>query len=213
MASAVAKLGLKYVVVTSVTRDDISDGGAAYFSETIRSIRARNPDTRVEVLIPDFLGSEDALKTVVDACPDVLNHNLETVPRLYNNVRPQAVYMRSLNLLQRVQQMDRGIATKSGLMLGLGESPEELKDTLRDLLGAGCRAITLGQYLSLSQNHHPVIRYIPPDEFSMWEKTAYRMGFSAVASGPFVRSSFHAGDMFNRMEARKGDVIFAAGKT
>jgi len=196
VANAVRELGLRYAVITSVTRDDLPDGGAAHFAETIRSIKNRNSGTRVEVLIPDFQGSEPALKKVVEAMPDVINHNLETVPRLYCDVRPQAGYARSLQLLERVSKMDQGIPAKSGLMLGLGERQEEVLRVFKDLIDVGCQILTIGQYLSPSSRHHQVVRYIPPDEFSRWEEVAYKSGFKAVASGPFVRSSFHAGEIF-----------------
>ncbi len=197
VAGAVRELGLRYAVITSVTRDDLPDGGAAHFAQTIRSIREGNSGTRVEVLIPDFQGSEPALRKVVEARPDVINHNLETVPRLYCDVRPQADYARSLQLIERVSKMDQMIPAKSGLMLGLGERQEEVLGVFNDLLDAGCRILTIGQYLSPSSEHHQVVRYIPPDEFSRWEKIAYKSGFTAVASGPFVRSSFHAGEIFS----------------
>ncbi|MBW1775541.1 MAG: lipoyl synthase, partial [Deltaproteobacteria bacterium] len=168
----------------------------AHFAETIRSIKNRNSGTRVEVLIPDFQGSEPALKKVVEAMPDVINHNLETLPRLYCDVRPQAGYARSLQLFERVSKMDQGIPAKSGIMLGLGERQEEVLRVFKDLIDAGCQILTIGQYLSPSSRHHQVVRYIPPDEFSRWEEMAYKSGFKAVASGPFVRSSFHAGEIF-----------------
>ena len=192
VAEAVREMGLRYVVITSVTRDDLSDGGAGLFARTIREIRERNPETLVEVLIPDFQGDEHALHEVLEARPDVLNHNLETVPRLYPSVRPEAVYRRSLELLERVEAFDSPIPTKSGLMLGLGESPEEIGRTLRDLRQAGCSLLTLGQYLQPTRNHLPVHRFVPPDEFEEWRKVALDLGFAEVASGPFVRSSYRA---------------------
>lgn len=199
VASAVRELGLMYTVVTSVTRDDLKDGGAGHFAETIESIKTRNPSTGVEVLIPDFRGSEAALKTVMAAVPDVLNHNLETVPRLYDDVRPEADYHRSLHLLHSVRQKNPEMITKSGLMLGLGETRREVRAALADLVDAGCRALTLGQYLAPSRKHHPVVEFVHPDVFLYWEKTAYEMGFEAVASGPFVRSSFQAEQMFQKL--------------
>ena len=201
VADAVKALELRYAVVTSVTRDDLPDGGAGHFADTIRAIKHRNPETKVEVLIPDFQGSAEDLKTVVAAAPHVLNHNLETVPRLYPQVRPQAEYHRSLKLIRRAGEMDHGLATKSGLMLGLGETHEEVEKVLHDLLVAGCRLLTLGQYLAPSKDHHPVVAYVPPEEFSKWKETALDMGFCGVASGPFVRSSFHAGEMFEKMKS------------
>ena len=200
VADAIKALGLRYAVVTSVTRDDLPDGGAGHFAETIRAIKNRNPGTQVEVLIPDFQSSAEDLKTVVAAAPHVLNHNIETVPRLYPEVRPQADYHGSLNLIRRVGEMNGGPATKSGLMLGLGETHEEVRRVFCDLLAAGCKLLTLGQYLAPSKNHHPVVEYVPPDQFLKWEKFAYEMGFQGVASGPFVRSSFHAGELFIKMK-------------
>jgi lipoic acid synthetase len=199
VAMAIEALGLRYVVITSVTRDDLPDGGALHFAETIRSIKDQMPNTRIEVLVPDFQGSEWALKVVMEAKPDVMNHNIETVPRLYPEVRPRADYRRSLQLLKRCREIDRRIVTKSGLMLGLGENPEEVLRVLRELLESGCQLLTLGQYLSPSSRHHQVIRFVPPDEFTQWEETASRIGFLAVASGPFVRSSFKAAEMFQKV--------------
>jgi len=196
VADAVKKMELRYAVITSVTRDDLPDGGAAHFAAVIRAVKQQNPGTKVEVLIPDFQGSVKNLKTVVAAVPHVLNHNLETVPRLYPQVRPQANYHQSLKLIQRVGAIDPGLATKSGLMLGLGERNDEVKEVLCDLLSVGCAFLTLGQYLAPSKNHHPVVAYISPESFLKWEQTALEMGFRGVASGPFVRSSFHAGEMF-----------------
>jgi lipoic acid synthetase len=198
VARAVKELGLMYAVVTSVTRDDLLDGGAAQFAETIGMIRAHNPDTLIEVLIPDFKGSAEALQQVVKAKPDVINHNIETVPRLYPKVRPEADYRRSLDILLKVQEMDRGISIKSGLMLGLGEDLDELSSVFDDLLRSGCRMLTLGQYLAPSKQHHSVVRYVSPEEFADLEQIASRMGFKAVAAGPFVRSSFKAGEMFRK---------------
>lgn len=192
VADAVREMGLHYVVITSVTRDDLADGGAGLFARTIREIRERSPETLVEVLIPDFQGDEHALRKVLDTRPDVLNHNLETVPRLYPSVRPEAVYRRSLELLERVEAYDSTIPTKSGLMLGLGESSEETGETLRDLRRTGCSLLTLGQYLQPTRRHLPVRRFVHPDEFEEWRKVALDLGFAEVASGPFVRSSYRA---------------------
>jgi lipoic acid synthetase len=189
-------MALQYVVVTSVTRDDLPDGGAVLFAQTIRALREEVPEAVVEVLIPDFQGSGEALKTVMDARPDVLNHNVETVPRLYPTVRPGAVYERSLKLLKRARELDPPVATKSGLMLGLGESDDELARTLHDLVAAGCTMLTLGQYLQPSKSHHPVVRFVPPEAFDQWRERALRMGFTEAASGPFVRSSYHARELF-----------------
>ncbi|EFK06696.1 lipoyl synthase [delta proteobacterium NaphS2] len=199
VAEAVTAMGLGYAVITSVTRDDLPDGGAGHFAAVIGAVKERSPETKVEVLIPDFQGSEKDLETVVTAAPHVLNHNMETVPRLYPDVRPQADYHRSLELIRRAGEMDRKPATKSGLMLGLGETHEEVIQALRDLLTAGCRLLTLGQYLAPSADHHPVAAYVSPESFQTWEKTALEMGFEGVASGPFVRSSFHAGEMFDKL--------------
>lgn len=196
VAKAVLEMGLRYVVITSVTRDDVDDGGAGLFARTIEEIRKRRPKTLVEVLIPDFQGDRDALQTVLQARPDVLNHNLETVPRLYPTVRPEAVYLRSLELLERVKTYDPGIPTKSGLMLGLGESSEEIEETLRHLRRVGCSLLTLGQYLQPTRRHLPVQRFLHPDEFEEWQRTALALGFDEVASGPFVRSSYRAEAFF-----------------
>jgi len=198
VAEAVEQMKLRYAVVTSVTRDDLKDGGAFVFAETIREIREKTPETRVEVLIPDFRGDLNSLKTVMEARPDVLNHNVETVPRLYASVRPQAVYQQSIDLLRNAHRLDPSIPTKSGLMLGLGEQPEEVVQVLRDLLDAGCRILTLGQYLQPSSEHLPVERFVTPEEFEGWRKKALEMGFREVASGPFVRSSYHAQEIFER---------------
>jgi len=202
VAEAAARMGLRYAVVTSVTRDDLPDGGAAHFAATIRELRRLIPGTRVEVLIPDFQGDESALLTVLAARPDVLNHNIESVPRLYPQVRPQADYLRSLALLKRAREFDSGIATKSGLMLGLGEEAQEVRRTLQDLRAADCRILTLGQYLQPSPEHLPVIRYVTPAEFEDWRTSALQMGFAEVASGPFVRSSYHARENFEEAKKR-----------
>jgi lipoic acid synthetase len=199
VAEAVQSMGLRYVVITSVTRDDLPDGGASLFTKTIKEIRKRTPDTFVEVLIPDFQGNTGALQTVVEAHPDVLNHNLETVPRLYSLVRPEGVYRRSLELLKRTKQYDPAIPTKSGLMLGLGETPEEVKETLLDVLDAGCSILTLGQYLQPTREHLQVDHFIHPEEFDHWKETALKVGFSEVASGPFVRSSYHAKELYQAL--------------
>jgi lipoic acid synthetase len=183
------------VVITSVTRDDLSDGGAHHFAEVIQAVRKRMPEAGIEVLIPDFQGNPDALKRVLDAAPDVLNHNMETVPRLYPIVRPEAVYERSLSMIQQAGTAGPRIQTKSGLMLGMGETPDEVRQTLTDLRDARCRILTLGQYLQPSSDHLPVERFIPPEEFDGWKMEALAMGFSQVACGPFVRSSYHAKEL------------------
>jgi lipoic acid synthetase len=198
VADAAKSLALRYVVVTSVTRDDLPDGGASFFAATIRAIRERIPDASVEVLIPDFQGDTEALRTVVKARPDVLNHNIETVPRLYPTVRPEAVYERSLELLSSAKAYDSSIPVKSGLMLGLGESSEEVQCSLKALLATGCSLVTLGQYLQPSAHHLQVERFVTPEEFDKWRDIALEMGFSQVASGPFVRSSYHAKDFYSR---------------
>lgn len=190
VAEAVKSLGLRYAVVTSVTRDDLEDGGASLFAATIQAIRQASSGCRVEVLIPDFAGSEAALERVLAAQPDVLNHNLETVPSLYTRVRPQADYHQSLELLDRARK--RGAVTKSGLMLGLGESAAELTATLRDLREVDCQLLTLGQYLPPSRHHLAVERFVPPEEFDGWRETGLQMGFAHVEAAPKVRSSYHA---------------------
>jgi len=196
VAQAVQKMGLHYVVITSVTRDDLLDGGASSFAKTIRAIRALNPKIKVEVLIPDFKGDQDSLKTVLKESPEILNHNIETIPRFYPRVRPLADYKRSLDLLKKSKKDCPHIPTKSGYMLGFGETREEVLELLRDLKEAGCDFLTIGQYLQPRQDRLPVIRFVPPEEFEEYKRIAERMGFRAVASGPFVRSSFHAAQMF-----------------
>lgn len=200
VAEAVQNMELRFVVVTSVTRDDLSDGGSGHFAQTIREIRRLVPKARIEVLVPDFQGSDRALRTVVQARPDVFNHNLETVVRLYPKVRPGADYRRSLQLLKQVGELSPDIPTKSGLMLGLGESPEELRQVLFDLLEVECRILTLGQYLQPSRDHLAVERFVPPEEFVEWREVALEMGFREVASGPFVRSSYRAGELYEALE-------------
>ncbi len=192
VAEAAKRLHLRHVVVTSVTRDDLPDGGAEHFAATISAIRKALPQATVEVLIPDFQGSEKALETVLAAYPDVLNHNVETVPRLYPLVRPQADYARSLWLLEKAKEKAPGILTKSGLMVGLGETKAEVEEVLRDLRKAKCDIVTIGQYLRPSVHHLPVASYILPEEFEYYREYALRLGFSGVASGPFVRSSYRA---------------------
>ncbi len=196
VSQAVRKMGLHYVVVTSVTRDDLVDGGASSFAETIRAIRGLNPKTKIEVLIPDFKGDQSSLKTVLEERPEILNHNVETIPRLYPGVRPLADYERSLSLLKTSKDDYPDISTKSGLMLGFGESREEVLEVLRDLKEAGCDFLTIGQYLQPRQDRLPVLRFVPPEEFEEYRRAGEGMGFRAVASGPFVRSSFHAAQMY-----------------
>ena len=192
VAEAVAALGLKHAVVTSVNRDDDNLGGARIFAETIREIRERMPDCRVEVLIPDFQGMAEALKVVLDAQPDVLNHNTESVPRLYRVVRSGARYERTLKLLENVKKFSPGMVTKSGVMVGLGETTEELIEVFRDLGGRGVDILTVGQYLRPSRDHLPMARFYTPEEFNDLRNEALRFGFRHVESGPLVRSSYHA---------------------
>ena len=192
VARAVEALGLRYAVITSVTRDDAPDGGAGIFAEAIRAIRRRVPGCKVEVLVPDFLGSEEALRTVMDARPDVLNHNLETVPRLYPAARPQADYARSLNLLCRAKGTAPDALTKTGLMLGLGETLDEGRAVMADLVAVRCDLLTLGQYLQPSRAHLPIERYVLPEEFAALAREGEAMGLKHVEAGPLVRSSYHA---------------------
>jgi lipoic acid synthetase len=192
VAHAARRLGLRYVVVTSVNRDELPDGGAFQFAAVIRAIRSEIPTARVEVLIPDFLGSRDALARVLEAGPDVLNHNMETVRRLYPRVRPAGRYARSLELLRRVGEIRPGIPAKSGIMLGVGETVEEVEELLRDLRAHDCAMVTLGQYLPPSGSHLPLERYAPPEEFAHYREYGQKLGFRQVASGPLVRSSYHA---------------------
>mgnify|MGYP006294452515 CR=1 FL=1 len=224
LAEAARRLGLEHVVVTSVTRDDLPDGGAGHFAEVIRALRSGGPGDggvegggaqglvdegvgpagtsgaagllgpAVEVLIPDFLGDPDALRVVIEARPEIINHNVETVPRLYRDVRPEADYGRSLELLRRVKERDPQIFTKSGLMVGLGESPEEVEAVMDDLRRVGCDFLTIGQYLAPSKDHFPVQEYVHPDRFEEYGKTAYRKGFAFAAAAPFVRSSYKAAE-------------------
>ncbi|HOX87042.1 MAG TPA: lipoyl synthase [bacterium] len=194
LAETVRDLGLRYVVITSVTRDDLPDGGANHFAETIRQLRRLPRKCRIEVLIPDFQGDARALQTVLDAEPDVLNHNIETVSRLYPQVRPMADYRRSLLLLSRAGQ--NGAVVKSGLMLGLGEETHEVMQTLQELRDHGVQLLTLGQYLQPSRNHLPVARYVTPEEFAEFKSRGLEMGFSGIESGPLVRSSYHADQQF-----------------
>ena len=192
VAEAVARMGLQYAVITSVDRDDLSDGGASIFAETIRLVRQRVPDCRIEVLIPDFQGKEAPLYTVLDAGPDVLNHNIETVPRLYRMARSGGKYMRSLELLDRSRHYRPDIATKTGIMVGLGEEHEEIVTVFDDLRRHGVSILTIGQYLRPSDTHATMVRYYHPDEFAMLRQIALDKGFVHVESGPLVRSSYHA---------------------
>jgi lipoyl synthase len=194
VAEAVARMGLRYAVVTSVNRDDQPDGGSQIFARTIQEIRNRVPGCKVEVLIPDFRGNWEALNAVLAVKPDVLNHNTETVPRLYRQVRKGALYERSLELLRRAKETHPDVPTKTGLMLGLGEEPGEVLDTMRDLASQGADILTLGQYLQPTREHLPVIRFVHPDEFAEYKRRGEEMGFKHVEAGPLVRSSYHAFD-------------------
>lgn len=196
VAEAVKQLGLKYVVITSVTRDDLPDGGADHFAKVIEAVRKTSVNTAIEVLIPDFQGDRDALYQVIKAKPKVINHNIETIKRLYPEVRPMANYDRTLELLNRVKEMDSNIYSKSGFMVGLGETQEEVIKLLSDLREFGCDIVTIGQYLAPSNKHHPVIEYVPPEIFEIYKQKAEEMGFKYVASSPLVRSSYHAGEAF-----------------
>ena len=196
VVSAIGKMGLRYVVITSVTRDDLPDGGASHFAKTIQAIRNLDKGIKVEVLIPDLQGRSSSLETVLNGEPDVLNHNVETIAKLYSLVRPQAVYTRSLDLLRKSKETHPHILTKSGFMLGLGETREEVMELMRDLRNAGCDLLTIGQYLQARPDRLAVVRYVPPEEFEEYKKIGECMGFKTIASGPFVRSSFHALQMF-----------------
>jgi lipoic acid synthetase len=203
VGQATAKLGLAHIVVTSVDRDDLADGGAAHFAATIGAIREHCPSTTIEVLTPDFLRKEGALDTVVAAKPDVFNHNLETVPSLYLTIRPGARYFHSLRLLQRVKELDPTMFTKSGIMVGLGETRNEVLQVMDDLRSAGVDFITIGQYLQPTRKHAAVARFVTPDEFKALESIAYAKGFLMVASSPLTRSSHHAGEDFARLKAAR----------
>jgi len=192
VAEAVERMGLRYAVVTSVNRDDQPDGGAAIFARTIAEIRGRVPDCKIEVLIPDFRGDWQALETVIGARPDVLNHNTETVPRLYREVRKGAIYERSLELLRRAKFLAPRMPTKTGLMLGLGETREEVLGAMQDLAAQGASILTLGQYLQPTRAHLPVVRFVHPGEFAEYRRLGGQMGFAHIESGPLVRSSYHA---------------------
>ena len=200
---AVAEMGLEHVVITSVDRDDLSDGGALHFVETIRAIRAASPSTTIEILTPDFLRKDGWEAKVIDAKPDVFNHNLETVPRLYLSIRPGARYFHSLRLLEKVKDRDPSQFTKSGLMVGLGETKEEVMQVMDDMRSAGIDFLTIGQYLQPTRKHAAVDRYVSPDEFSAYEEIARSKGFLMVSASPLTRSSYHAGEDFARLrEAR-----------
>jgi lipoic acid synthetase len=203
VANAVEKLGLAHVVITSVDRDDLPDGGAEHFAQVIRAIRKRTPQTTIEVLTPDFLRKDGALEVVVAAKPDVFNHNLETVPSKYLKVRPGARYFHSIRLLQRVKELDPTMFTKSGIMVGLGEERNEVLQLMDDLRSADVDFLTIGQYLQPSRKHHPVIRFVPPDEFKSYATVASTKGFLLVSSSPLTRSSHHAGEDFAALKAAR----------
>ncbi|HEY5410151.1 MAG TPA: lipoyl synthase [Caulobacteraceae bacterium] len=204
VGDAVAKMGLKHVVITSVDRDDLGDGGAAHFAATIAAIRKAAPATTVEILTPDFLRKAGAAERVIDARPDVFNHNLETVPRLYLQIRPGARYYHSLRLLERVKERDPGQFTKSGLMVGLGEAKAEVMQVMDDMRSAGIDFITIGQYLQPTRKHAPIDRYVEPQEFAAYEAIARAKGFLMVSASPLTRSSHHAGEDFARLKAARG---------
>jgi lipoic acid synthetase len=203
VAAAAKELGLTHIVVTSVDRDDLSDGGADHFSRVITALRDASPAMTVEVLTPDFLRKDGALERVLAARPDVYNHNLETVPRLYLSIRPGARYFHSLRLLQRAKEIDRGIFTKSGIMVGLGEGRQEVMQVMDDLRSAGVDFLTIGQYLQPSPRHAPVVRFVPPDEFDALRSIAVAKGFALVAASPLTRSSYHAGEDFAKLQAAR----------
>ena len=203
IADAVQQMGLKHVVITSVDRDDLGDGGAAHYADTIRAIKAYAPEVTIEILTPDFQRKPGScLETVIDAKPEIFNHNLETVPRLYRSIRPGARYYTSLRLLQRAKELDPEVVTKSGIMVGLGEERDEVLQVLDDMSEAGVDILTVGQYLRPSAKHHPIVRYWTPEEFDDLKYLAEKKGFGMVASGPLVRSSFHAEDVFKALKLR-----------
>ena len=203
LATAVAKIGLKHVVITSVDRDDLKDGGAGHYAAVITELKKRRPDVTIEILTPDFQRKPDScLETIINARPDIFNHNLETVPRLYRSVRPGARYFTSLRLLQRAKELDPTVVTKSGIMLGLGESRDEVLQVLDDMREADIDILTIGQYLRPSEKHHPVMKYWTPEEFDEFKYMAEKKGFGMVASGPLVRSSFHADEVFQALRMK-----------
>ncbi|MBV9114907.1 MAG: lipoyl synthase [Hyphomicrobiales bacterium] len=207
VADAVAKLGLNHVVITSVDRDDLADGGAEHFALTIRALRVSAPSTTIEVLTPDFLRKEGALERVVAAKPDVFNHNLETVASKYLSVRPGARYFHSLRLLQRAKELDASLFTKSGIMVGLGEERNEVVQLMDDLRSADVDFLTIGQYLAPSRKHHPVVRFVTPEEFKGFETIAYTKGFALVSASPLTRSSHHAGEDFAKLRAARHSLL------
>jgi lipoic acid synthetase len=213
VGEAVGKLGLNHIVVTSVDRDDLDDGGAGHFARTIAAIRDAAPDTTIEVLVPDFLRKDGAIETVIAARPDVLNHNLETVPRLYTEVRPGARYFASLRLLDEVKRIDPAMFTKSGIMVGLGEDKGEVLQVMDDLRAARVDFLTIGQYLQPTPKHHVIDRFVTPDEFDTYRRQALGKGFLTVSASPLTRSSYHAGDDFARLKAARAAAISATMST
>jgi len=213
VARAVRTLGLSHAVVTSVTRDDLPDQGSRHFAQTIARIREISPNTTVEVLTPDFGGRRELIASVVEAQPDVFNHNVETVPRLYGTVRPQADYARSLSVLAAARDSDDGIVVKSGIMVGLGETRSEIVEVMQDLLTSGCSILTMGQYLSPSREHLPVARFVPPDVFAWYGEKATTLGFKAVSADPFVRSSYKAGELLTKARSSICSCTPGAGLT
>lgn len=201
VAESIAIMKLRHAVITSVNRDELRDGGASIFAELLRQVRIQSPGTTIELLIPDMLGKKESLQKIFDEKPDILNHNLETVPRLYRNVRPSAVYGRSLNVLSWAKE--QGLRTKSGMMLGLGETIDEVLEVMRDLRAIDCDILTLGQYLRPTDWHHPIIRFVHPDEFAALKQEGIAMGFRHVESGPLVRSSYHADEQSDRATAAR----------
>jgi lipoic acid synthetase len=199
--------GLAHIVITSVDRDDLPDGGASQFVECIKSVRRQAPQTTIEILTPDFLRKTNALEKIVEAKPDVFNHNIETVPGLYNLIRPGARYFHSLHLLKRVKELDPSIFTKSGLMVGLGETKDQILQAMDDIRCADVDFLTIGQYLRPTSRHAPVDRYVHPDEFEFYKKMAYNKGFLMVASSPLTRSSYHAGDDFEKMRLQRNKIL------
>lgn len=204
IANAVEKLGLKYVVITSVTRDDVEDGGAIHFANTIKEIKKLSENIKVEILVSDFLGNEKAIKIVIDSNPDVFGHNIETIPRLYKKIRPKADYKRSLNILKKAKEINKSLITKSGIMVGLGESEKEVIEVMHNLRDVDCDIMTIGQYLRPSKKHVEVAEYIKPQQFKKYEEMAYIMGFKYVASQPLVRSSYHAEEAYFELKKKEG---------
>lgn len=213
VAEAAHRLGLRHVVVTSVARDDLTDGGAGHFAATISALRQRLPQAVVEVLVPDFRGRREDLLAVLRAGPHILNHNVETVPRLYPQVRPEGQYRRSLNCLEAARELDPRVVTKSGLMVGLGEEPGEVAEVMADLHRAGCQVLTIGQYLQPTLYHLPVVEYVTPAQFAAYRRQGLDMGFGAVFAGPLVRSSYHAGDIFRLLYPGAGTPHMALSPT